>query len=155
MAYYSLIFALPMKSKGKFHFSVNRLKALSIHMLAVICCLLFATAVNAQAKFYASAPKSVPVNANFQLSFTLENANGSNLKLPPMNDFTLLGGPSTSSNMQWINGNVTQSVTYTYVLRPKKEGTLKIGKASIQVSGVNMESNEDRLTVEKTLKVRN
>lgn len=105
-------------------------------------------AANAQAKFYASAPKSVPVNHSFQLSYTLENANGGNLKLPPLNDFQLIGGPSTSTNMQWINGNVTQSVTYTYVLKPKKEGTFKIGKASIQVSGVTMESNE--LTIEVT-----
>ncbi len=44
--------------------------------------------------------------------------------------------------MQWVNGNVTQSVTYNYILRPKNQGTFKIGKASIVVSGVTMESNE-------------
>ena len=44
--------------------------------------------------------------------------------------------------MQWVNGTVTQSITYNYVLRPKNQGTFKIGKASIQVSGVTMESNE-------------
>lgn len=104
--------------------------------------------VQAQAKFYASAPKSVPVNQAFQLSYTLENANGGNLKLPPLNDFQLVGGPNTSTNMQWINGNVTQSVTYTYILKPKKEGTFKIEKGSIQVSKVTMESNE--LTIEIT-----
>jgi hypothetical protein len=104
--------------------------------------------VNAQAKFYASAPKSVPVNQAFQLSYTLENANGGNLKLPPLTDFQLISGPSTSTNMQWINGNVSQSITYTYVLKPKKEGTFKLGKGSIQVSGVTMESNE--LTIDVT-----
>jgi hypothetical protein len=104
--------------------------------------------LQAQAKFYASAPKSVPVNQAFQLSYTLENANGGSLKLPPLNDFQLIGGPNTSTNMQWVNGNVTQSVTYTYVLKPKKEGTFKIEKAGIQVSKVTMESNE--LTIEVT-----
>ncbi len=107
--------------------------------------------VQAQAKFYASAPKSVPVNQGFQLSYTLENANGGNLKLPSLSDFQVIGGPNTSTNMQWVNGNVSQSVTYTYVLKPKKEGIYKIAKASIQVSGVTMESNELSIEITKAV----
>ena len=95
-----------------------------------------------QAKFYATAPKSVPQNSNFQLGFTLENGNGNNLKPPSLPDFQILGGPNTSTSMQWVNGTVTQSVTYNYILRPKNQGTFKIGKGSIVVSGVTMESNE-------------
>jgi BatD DUF11 like domain len=113
------------------------------------CLLLFmlgCTQVLGQAKFSMSAPRSVPVNQNFQLNITLENANGSNLRLPATNDFQVLSGPNTSSSMQWVNGTVTQSVTYSYILKPKQEGTFKLGKASITVSGVNMESNE--LTIE-------
>ncbi|MCW5907836.1 MAG: protein BatD [Chitinophagales bacterium] len=128
--------------------TLNAWSGKSFFLLLLLFAFGCSQVVNAQAKFYASAPKSVPVNQGFQLSYTLENANGGNLKLPPMNDFQLIGGPSTSTNMQWINGNVTQSVTYTYILKPKKEGTFKIGKASVQVSGVTMESNE--LTVEIT-----
>lgn len=102
-----------------------------------------------QARFSASAPKSVAVNQNFQYNLTLENANASNLKPPSFSDFQLLGGPNTSTSMQWINGNVSQSVTYSYILRPKKEGTFKIGKASVTVAGVNMESNEVNIEVGK------
>jgi len=112
--------------------------------------LLFVMSCNqifAQAKFYSSAPKSVPQNSNFQLSFTLENGNGNNLKPPSLPDFQILGGPNTSTSMQWVNGNVTQSVTYNYILRPKNQGTFKIGKASIQVAGVTMESNEVTIQV--------
>lgn len=107
-------------------------------LLAVMCYLPSFS----QARFYASAPKSVPQNANFQLSFTIENGNGTNLKPPAIPDFQILGGPNTSTSMQWVNGNVTQSVTYNYILRPKNQGTFKIAKATIQVSGVTMESNE-------------
>lgn len=119
------------------------------NILGLLSVLLLASCSQqllAQAKFYASAPKSIPVNQTFQLKYTLENANGGNLKLPTMADFQVVGGPNTSTSMQWVNGNVTQSVTYSYVLKPKKEGTFKIGKATITVSGVNMESNE--LTIE-------
>lgn len=105
----------------------------------------------AQARFSASAPKSVAENQNFQLSFSLENANGTNLKPPSFNDFQVMSGPNTSTSMQFINGNVSQSVIYSYILRPKKQGKFKIGKASVNVSGVNMESNE--LTIEVTAPV--
>src|SRR4030095_618705 len=64
---------------------------------------------SAQVRFSASAPNSIPENQNLNLTFTLESANGSNLRLPPMSDFSLLGGPSTSTSMQIINGSVTQS----------------------------------------------
>ncbi len=117
--------------------------------LIAACLVLFifqGGQVFAQAKFSMSAPKSVPVNQNFQLNVTLENANGSNLRLPNTNDFQVLSGPNTSSSMQWVNGTVSQAVTYSYILKPKQEGTFKLGKASITVSGVNMESNE--LTIE-------
>lgn len=109
--------------------------------------LLFAATSIAQVRFYASAPKSVAENQNFNLTFTIENANGRNLKLPSLNDFTLLGGPSSSTSMQSINGAVSQSASYTYVLRPKQQGTFKISKATVEVNGNIMESNELTIVV--------
>ncbi|MEO6168376.1 MAG: BatD family protein, partial [Chitinophagales bacterium] len=103
---------------------------------------------SAQVKFYVSAPKSIPENQNFNLVYTIENANGSNLRLSSLNDFSLLGGPSSSTSMRIINGAVSQSASYTYVLRPKQQGTFKIGKATIEVNGSTIESNE--LTIEVT-----
>lgn len=129
--------------------SVNKCKLIVafIFLLSVVGCL----SSFSQARFSASAPKSVPQNSNFQLSYTLENGNGSNLKPPAITDFQVLGGPNTSTSMQWVNGNVTQSITYNYILRPKNQGTFKIGKGSIQVAGVTMESNE--VTVQVTAPV--
>lgn len=129
-----------------FEFSNFRIFTLSF-LLSIVYCL----SSSAQAKFYASAPKTVPLNSNLQLSFTIENGNGTSLKPPAINDFQVLSGPNTSTSMQWVNGNVTQSVTYNYILRPKNQGTFKIGKASIVVSGVTMESNE--VSVEVTAPV--
>ncbi len=120
-------------------------------MLCLVVLALSCNQVIAQVKFSISAPSSVPVNQAFQLNVTLENANGSNPRLGAMPDFQVVGGPSSSTNMQWINGNVTQSVTYSYVLKPKQEGTFKIGKASITVNGVNMESNELTVAVGKAV----
>lgn len=110
--------------------------------------LLFTVGVWAQTAFYASLnTKSIPVNQNFQLSFTVENGTGKSLQLPNLNDFQVLSGPNTSQSMQWINGKTTQSVSYSFILRPKKEGTFKIGKAKIEVNGAEMESNELSISV--------
>jgi len=127
------------------------LKMKSSNISAIVIALYIIVHSNfaiAQIHFTASAPKAVAENQNFNLSYSLENASGSNLKLPSLNDFTLLGGPNTSSSMQIMNGAVSQSMTYTYVLRPKQQGTFKIGKASIEVNGSVIESNE--LTIQVT-----
>ncbi len=137
-----MIFAAIMKS-------TNRVVFLPMKTIFLLLAFIFSCdTIYSQVKFYASAPKSIPVNSNFQIGFTLENANGSNLKPPAFSDFQVLGGPNTSTSMQWVNGNVTQSVTYNYVLRPKNQGTFKIGKGSIVVSGATLESNE--LTIQVT-----
>ncbi|HUM46550.1 MAG TPA: BatD family protein [Chitinophagales bacterium] len=117
-------------------------------LLFTISFLINYPSSSAQVKFYVSAPKSIPENQNFNLVYTIENANGSNLRLPLLSDFSLLGGPNSSTSMRIINGAVSQSASYTYVLRPKQQGTFKIGKATIVVNGNTIESNE--LTIEVT-----
>jgi len=115
---------------------------------AVLCATVLSFG---QVRFYAAAPKSVPVNSAFQLSFTVENSSAKQIKLPSLKDFKVVGGPNTSSSMQWVNGVTTQSVTYTYVLAPTKEGVFKIGKAAMEIEGVMMESNELNIEVTKAV----
>ena len=96
-------------------------------------------------KFTMSGPSVVSIGEQFRLSFTL-NEKGSDLQLPDISNFDLLMGPSTSqsSSIQIINGQTTQSVSfsYTYVLRAKEEGTFTIRPASIKVDGKIYDSNE-------------
>ncbi len=115
----------------------------------IVCCLLLAACgiTQAQIKFSASAPKSIGVNQQFQLTYTVENAAADKLVPRGLDDFQVLGGPSTSQNFQWVNGQVSQSVTYSYILKPKKEGAFKIGKAVATIQGTNVESNELAITV--------
>lgn len=124
--------------------------AKTVFALCIVFFALLCNNVQGQTKFSISAPASVAVNQNFQFNITLENGNG-NPRPPALNDFQVLSGPNSSTSMQWVNGTVTQSVTWSYILKPKQEGTFKIGKASVQVSGVNMESNELTITVTKAV----
>ena len=110
--------------------------------------VLFATfgvvARAADVTFKASAPEAVVMGETFRLSYTV-NAEGKDLRVPEIPDFEVLIGPSTSKNMstQIINGEMTSetSLTFTYILQPKKEGTFNIAPATIKVKGANYTSN--------------
>ena len=99
-------------------------------------------------KFTASGPKQIGNGEQFQVTYTL-NTNGSGLVSPSFPDFDLLGGPSQSTNMSIVNGAMSQSVSFTYYLRAKKEGTFTIKPAKIKVNGVEIESNNLTITVTK------
>lgn len=81
---------------------------------------------------------SVLLGNRFELSFTLENAQATNFQAPSFEGFHLLGGPSQSSNFSMINGAVTQSITYSYILEPKDIGNFYILEASIDADGTSL-----------------
>lgn len=85
----------------------------------------------------------VRMGEQFQLVFEL-NAEGENFRGPQFKDWRLLGGPmsSTSSSIQIINGQVSQSYTqsFTYVLTATAEGTYTIDAASVVVDGKTYKS---------------
>jgi hypothetical protein len=101
-----------------------------------------AAAVDVQ--FSASAPPVVAVGQQFRLTYTVY-AQASNLRLPDLGPFQLISGPSTStsSSVQVINGEMTQTrtMTFTYVLRATTAGNFTIGPATISVDQVQHNSN--------------
>ena len=93
---------------------------MAMRQIGLIILLFFTSLAYAQnVEFKASAPSVVAVGEQFKLEYTL-NKEGDNLKVPTLEGFDLLMGPSVgqsfySSN---INGKMTQNVTfsYTYIL---------------------------------------
>jgi hypothetical protein len=104
----------------------------------------------AQAPFLAAtANKStVALNEQFQVTFTL-NASGRSFQGPDLKEFIVLSGPNQSTSMQLVNGNFSQSISYSYFLQPKNTGNFKIGPASIEVEGKRIASNVIQITVAK------
>lgn len=94
---------------------------------------IFGSRVEAQIDFTATVDKKkIAVGEPFELKFSLKNANGSRFVAPTLSaDFDLLSGPSRMNAMSIINGVSTSSESYTFVLRPKREGSFTIGSASI------------------------
>lgn len=122
--------------------------------LFLLLFILFAglTARADDVRFSMSAPNAVELGSQFRLSFVL-NTQGDNLKLPELNDFDVLMGPSTSNStsIQMINGKTTRSVTfsYTYILQAKKEGKFTIQPATIEADGKTYTSNSVTIQVVK------
>lgn len=83
--------------------------------------------------------RSVPIGEYFQVSFNI-NANASNFVAPDFKDFDVYSGPNQSTNMSYVNGVVSQSISLSYYLVGKKEGKFTIGAASINVNGKKLET---------------
>jgi hypothetical protein len=94
--------------------------------------------------FTAEAPKTVVMGQQFSLVYT-SNAEIKDLRIPEINDFEILMGPSTStmSSTTIINGKFSSSTTYrfTYILYPKTPGTFTIPPATATIKKDAYKSN--------------
>ena len=54
-------------------------------------------------------------------------------EIPDLSQFHILSGPSESSNYQYINGAMSASKTYTYLLQPMRDGEFVIQPVKLKV----------------------
>ena len=96
--------------------------------------------------FTASAPSAVVMGETFRLSYTINTHGARGFRVGDIADFDILSGPnqSSSSSTSIINGVRTSSktLTFTCILRPKREGTFTIPAATITADGKQMTSKE-------------
>jgi len=83
---------------------------------------------------------SILMGNYFQVTFTLENAKGSDFAPPTFDGFNIVSGPNTSSSMSIVNGDVSQKVSYTYYLEPQDIGNYFIEPASIATAETILET---------------
>ena len=104
-----------------------------------------------EVSFTAQAPKAVVIGDNFRLTYTVNVSNAKKMRLPSVDGFQILAGPSTStrSSTSFINGKVESSttITYTYILVGEEEGEFVIPEATIEVSGKQYNSNSLKIKV--------
>ncbi len=103
---------------------------------AVLLFSLFSLLAKAQdndIKFEAVLSKAkLGQNERLRVSFEM-NKDGDFFEAPSFNNFEVLMGPSQSISSSFINGKRSFSKSYTYLLRPKKQGQLIIDSASITI----------------------
>ena len=68
------------------------------------------------------------------LTLTVEGSRSATPELPDLSDFDVYSR-GQSTQMSFINGRVTSSVSYNYVLVPKRAGSLTIGPATVELEG--------------------
>jgi len=122
-------------------------------MLLCAIALAGAPARAQNAEFIAAIDRQqVGSGEQFTLQFTLTNAGtggGTNLQLPDLSKFHIMSGPNQSSTMQIVNGAVSSSVTYSYILQPKEIGKFTIGAATIEAGGKTLRSSPVAIEVVK------
>lgn len=114
------------------------------YTLSILLFILSWVSFAQDVSFRANAPKAVRVSDRFYFQYEI-NTEGEDFKNGDLKDFNVLGGPSLSSNssVSFINGKMTQSrtITYTYILSPKKTGRFTISPGKIIVNGKEYRSN--------------
>lgn len=122
-------------------------------MRKIVCLWIALLALTVQAyaddkvTFTASAPDAVAVGDQFRLSYTVNTQKVKNFRAPSIKGFDVLMGPSRSYSMQSINGNTTETLTFTYILLAQKEGEYTIPGATITANGDQMLSNSVKIKV--------
>jgi hypothetical protein len=116
-----------------------------------VCMAIGVNAYADDVRFIASAPDVVVNGDQFKLTFTINTQKVKDFRAPVINNFDVLMGPSRSqqSSTQIINGSYssTSSITYTYILMPKEEGTFTIPSATIVADGETVKSNSLKIKV--------
>ncbi|MFK5958513.1 MAG: BatD family protein [Lutibacter sp.] len=128
------------------------MKMMKLYILAV---LLFTThVVFAQIEFKTNVSKNkLGVNQRFKIEFTVNKQGADNFVAPSFTNFKIVGGPSSSVNQSWINGKVSYSQAYIYIIQPKKIGEFTIEPAKIEYKGEIIISNSVKITVTKEVEI--
>ncbi|MEO1513630.1 MAG: BatD family protein [Bacteroidota bacterium] len=90
---------------------------------------------------------SILMGNYFEVTFTLKDANGSNFLPPDFPDFQVVSGPNQSMSTSFINGQMSQSMSYTYYLEPKDLGNFYITAASISTAEEVLETEPKEIIV--------
>lgn len=74
------------------------------------------------------------LNERLRVEFTM-NKDGDNFNPPSFENFNVIMGPSQSISSSWINGKRSFAKSYTYILKPTKQGTFKLDQSTIEIDG--------------------
>ena len=127
---------------------VNKIRQILIFILFIVT-----AEVNYGQVFKASVDNTVVSQyQQFQVYFEFKGGNINSLsafRAPSFKGLNLLGGPNQSSSMQIINGKVSSSLTYSFILQAFNAGKYTIGSASVYYKGKKYTTKPITITVVK------
>lgn len=120
---------------------LNLISKFKIQSLTFLLFFVLSTTITFAQSFVASvSPNPVPEGERFRLTFTV-NAEGKNFRPPTFKGFSILAGPSQSSNFQMMNGRTSYQFSFTYECQAGKKGDYVVDAATIQVGNNTIKSN--------------
>ncbi|MBK9984777.1 MAG: protein BatD [Saprospiraceae bacterium] len=112
-----------------------RKKSFNLLFAYLTCLVVFCCVENSHAQdpVFAAAVASdkVAQNTVFDITFELRNAQGGNFQPPTFENFKVVAGPSTSSSTMIMNGQMSQSISWSYSLLAVQVGKFTIGSAKV------------------------
>ncbi|WP_369048138.1 BatD family protein [Tenacibaculum sp. UWU-22] len=116
---------------------------------------LLSISITAQeAKLTATVSKNkLGINQRLRIEFSINKQGGDNFAPPNFTDFKVVGGPSQSVSQSWINGKSSYSLSYTYVIQPKRIGELVIQPGSIEMGNKILKSEPIKIVVTKAVDI--
>jgi hypothetical protein len=125
---------------------MNTVNKILLSLLVAISLSVGITKAIAQdGTFTASAePSRIATGEQFQVTFTFDGSDYNsvrNFKAPEFGQFVVISGPNQSTNMQWVNGRMSASISYTFLLYARQPGKMTIGSASIEYKGKTLKSS--------------
>ena len=116
--------------------------------ISLFICLLSISLVAQEATLKAKVSKNkLGVNQRLRIEFSIDKQGGDNFSPPKFTNFRVVGGQSQSVSQSWINGKVTFSQSYTYIIQPKRKGAFSIASASIKIGGKFIKSEPVKVIV--------
>ena len=93
------------------------------------------------------------LNQRLRIEFSVNKQGADNFTPPDFKGFRIIQGPSQSVSQSWINGKVSFSQSYTYIIKPERKGELIISPANIKYRGNNLNSKMMKIIVLKPVDI--
>ena len=107
-------------------------------LFSIIFYLISASSYGQEMEFAVSTTCDTLYFGNYLgIKYSIKNAQG-DFQPPLFEGFDIVGGPNVSSQFSMINGEVNQSSSYEYILRP-------LGIGEYFISGANLKQGNDEL----------
>ncbi len=120
-----------------------------MRLCLVIWFLLAATRVFADISVVASVDRNrIGFGESVTLTVAVQGAHNGEPSIPNVDGLSF-NGPSTSTSFSFVNGQTSQSISYTYQVTPGRTGEFTIPAIGVDVGGKNYLTTPIKLVVEK------
>lgn len=120
---------------------------LKLYISLIICFITFSIKAQESALKATVSKNKLGVNQRLRVEFTINKQGADNFKAPNFKNFKVVGGPSQSVSQSLINGKLSFSQSYSYILQPKRKGEYNLPSATIEIDGNTIKSNPVKIIV--------